>query len=379
MNTDIIAWPTETPVCFMAEKTKKDKKIGKPWLVPKRDYKNERGSTTHWHGALLSRAVRMTKDGYFWIDMVDAEQCQIRITGYLPGEDTLEHLECYTSWGPEKKWGSGWNHQVGMSGTKRNPRPGDEQSVFTYVRLDPDDDGRQRVALRCCHGRFLQLDDGMPVITLQGRLINEPGVALTIDEPVSRRIVEVIRELPAPEAEPVKPAVDYRSTLVNPTSEILTKEFTFTHSKATTGTWNNEVGISLSVGAEIEFGSELVGTKSKFTFEMTVDTRRSWGGSESETQTVEDATTIRVPPHTELDVHIVARRDRQNLPFEYVLHRWDLAGNPLPDVTDRGTYQKVDTLGTTVNIESVEKISTRETKPREKKRPRSKELSRSAP
>jgi hypothetical protein len=226
------------------------------------------------------------------------------------------------------------------------------------VRLDPEEGGkqRQRVALRCRHGKFLQLNGGMPVMVHTGEAVNEPGVALIVDEPTSRRLIEVTKVLKPNASQPIAPAVDYRSSLSNPTTEVLDKEFVFTHEKATVGTWSNEFGISLSVGTEVEFGSKALGASAKISMNITTDYRRTWGGSRSETQTVQDATTVRVPPRTALEVHIVAERHQQDVPFEYVLHRWDLAGEPMPDAIDRGVYRKVDTLGTTVRIEKVKPI-----------------------
>ncbi|WP_405035436.1 hypothetical protein [Ornithinimicrobium sp. LYQ103] len=275
------------------------------------------------------------------------------------------YLRCYDTTGHQVKH---FAQAVGML-RRADPAFDRDRAVFAYVTLDPAEDGSTRVALRCaCHGRWLQLDERFQQMVPRAELLNENGVALVVGEPVLTSWVEV---LPFAQADKgpdtaltaVQPAVDYRSRLVNPTSEVMEKGFTFTHAKETTGTWSNELGLSLTVGASVEVGVEAglgVGVSGTFKasahWETTAQARRTWGQSDAETQTVQDATTVRVPPHTALNIHIQAARNRVDVPFQYVVHRQLLDGTMTVSPPDRGVYRKVETLGTTVEVLDVEQV-----------------------
>jgi hypothetical protein len=356
-NADIIAWPTKTPVCLSAHENSVGAEEKEPFLVPHTLDWREHPSKTRWPMAPARGHPRMIVDGFYAVRDADIEMPQMRQIRigwpWKADAEPTHFLECYDTGGAQAKFGP--ESVTAVPAATSNP----QRSVFGYIVLPLADDGRRRVALRCCHGRILQLNERFQHLMPMATLTNEPGIALTIDQPVLTSTIELTRILDAPPGVPAPPAIHYRATLVNPSAEILVKAFTFTHEKSTTGTWNNEVGVSLSYGASIEVSSGVPGISASVSahWEMTADARRSWGTSTSETQHIEDSTTISVPPHTQLDVRIVARRERIDIPFEYLIHRIGLDGQPLPTVSDRGVYQKVETLGTVVEIENIKAIS----------------------
>lgn len=284
-----------------------------------------------------------------------------------PAKDLAQdwYLRCYDTTGAQAA------HTAQAVGMLRQSDPGFDRAraVFTYVTLDPAEDGSTRIALRCtCHGKWLQLDERFQQLIPRAELLNERGIALVVGEPVLASWIEVLpfacaEEGPDSSLTPVQPAVDYRSRLVNPTDEVMEKAFTFTHTKETTGTYSNELGLSLTVGASVEVGVEAsigpaTGTfKASAHWETTAEARRTWGRTDAEAQTVEDATTVRVPPNTALDIHIQAARSRIDVPFEYVVHRQLLDGTTTTSPPDRGVYRKVETLGTTVEILNVQQLT----------------------
>jgi hypothetical protein len=357
MSREVICWPTSAPVCLAAYEDNAGGSVRTPYLIPRNLDWRKGASETYWTMAPHRAADRMVPDAFYGVEVVgDAEDRRIRIGWpWRRGIQPTHVLTCYDTAG---SWNCGRYASESIRAVPAD-QGGTERSVFTYVRLAPAEDGRQRVALACCHARVAQLSERFEHPMLTATFVNEPGVAITIDQPVLRAWVEVtaVHEPDQPTAG--QPAIDYRAHLANPTSEVLQKELTFSHEKATTGTWNNEVGISLSVGASVEIGAEAAGfsAKSSYHWEMTADARRSWGGSEAETQTVQDSTTILVPPSTELDVHILTRRQRVNVPFEYLVHRVGLDGEELEPVPDTGVYEKVETLGTDVRIQRVKALS----------------------
>jgi hypothetical protein len=243
------------------------------------------------------------------------------------------------------------------------------RAVFTYVVLDPAQNGSTRIALRCtCHGKWLQLNESFQQLIPRAELLNERGIALVVGEPVLASWIEVLpfaqdEMRPDSTLTPVQPAVDYRAHLVNPTGEVMEKGFTFIHTKETAGTYSNELGLSLTVGASVEVGVEAGFGAAKGTFkasahwETTAQARRTWGQTDAEAQTVEDATTVRVPPNTALDIHIQAARRRIDVPFQYVVHRQLLDGTVTTSPPDRGVYRKVETLGTTVETLDVQQLT----------------------
>jgi hypothetical protein len=351
MSRDVICWPTSSPVCFAAYEDSAGDAVTQPFMHPRNLDWRKAESGTYWPMALQRARDRMAPEVFCSVETVgDPMDRKIRVGWPWQRDAAPTHfLQCYDTSGDAAKYAP-----ESISATlAKDSDP--ERSVFTYLVLDSAEDGRQRVALRCRHGRVAQLSKRFQHAMLTADLVNEPGVAVTVDQPVLRSWVEVITVHEPDASTPGVPAIDYRARLVNPTGEVLQKQFTFTHQKATTGTWNNEVGQSLSMGASVEVSGEAfgVGVSSEFHWEMTADARRSWGSSETETQTVEDATTVNVPPSTALDVHILAQRRRVDVPFDYRIHRIGLDGEELTPVEDTGVYEKVQTLGTDVTIENV--------------------------
>lgn len=351
MLKDVICWPTSAPVCLAAYEDSKGGRVAQPFLQARNLDWRKAASKTYWPMALQRSTDRMTPEVFYRVETVgDPIDRLIRIGWkWQRDADPTHVLQCYDTSGAAARYAP-------ESITATLAQDGDpERSTFSYLVLDSADDGRQQVALRCRHGRVAQLSQRFQHAMLTADLVNEPGVAITVEQPVLRSWVEVITVHEPNATKPGAPAIDYRARLVNPTQEILQKQFTFSHQKATTGTWNNEVGQSLSMGASVEISGEAFGAKvsSELHWEMTADARRSWGSSETETQTVEDATTVNVPPSTALDVHILTRRQRVDVPFDYLLHRLGLDGEALEPVQDKGVFEKVQTLGTDVTIENV--------------------------
>jgi hypothetical protein len=347
-----IAWPTKTPVCLRIDE---DRKGGArdTYLAPRNLDWRKHPSKTNWPMAPAEAGGRITEACFFAVESAEPdphgpthEHDRIRIGWPWTEADAPTHyLECYDTKGAPARYAS--ESITARPASERD----DERSVFTSVVIDGSG-AAPVVALRCCHGRILQFHERFRHLLPMARLVNEPGVRITVEQPVLQSTIEVT-SIGKPVTEPIRPAVDHWATLVNPTGAPLLKEFTFAHDKETTGTWNNELGISLCVGASMEISAGVggIGATSSFHWELTADARRSWGGSSTEHQRVEDATTVTVPPESQMRVHIVVSREELDVPFSYVVHRIGLDGRALPDATDSGVYRKVETLDTRVEID----------------------------
>jgi hypothetical protein len=233
-----------------------------------------------------------------------------------------------SAWVDVMKWGAQRYHE--------------QWALFTYVVLDPAPDGRQRVALRAYDGHFLRVVPEENLVVADASLTNEPGVALTVDEPVSKRVVMIVRELPdKATVTPLPPTLDQRATILNPTDHEVTKSLAFAFTTENSSSIGNKVGTSLSLGAEYEVGFNIMGGTAsvKYSANLTTDYERTWGATKTESQHVEDTTTMTVPAHTTLSAHAVATRQRRDLPFQYIVGRWSLTGEQLPLVPEADTEE----------------------------------------
>lgn len=339
-----IAWPTKTPISLMSEG--KYLKVTSGFNNLTDPVLRAEGTTPEW-------------DSYLWVEH-DEKAHAIR----------LYHRGHRTNW-DEDPWymtlsklpkGGWW-----VASFKPGVAEHDLTSVFSYyVHPNRDEKGRYQVVLKLQNdldrddlrndqGRFLGVGQHREIcpITYYG---SDPRCIFAVDEPMMERWIEFLRYEQTEDIRPIEmsPAINYRATIVNPGDSEVTKEFAFTHEKETVGTWNHERALSLAAGASFTVGTPDVApvkAEATLSFEVKTESRQTWGRSEGEKQAVEDRTTVVVPPHSELEVHILAQRYKVDIPFTYDVHRTDIQGNALPTVSDRGIYTAVPTLGTEVEVE----------------------------
>jgi hypothetical protein len=139
----------------------------------------------------------------------------------------------------------------------------------------------------------------------------------------------------------IKPLTTIIATVINPLDEPITKVLTFTYMRSLEGTWSNEVGVSVGVAAEITCGIPNV-ADSKFTVTVSSSYSHQWGGSETESTEVSDATEVVVSPKTILSVQIFVWRAQINVNFIYDVYRMLADGTTQIEGGLRGFYTNVD-------------------------------------
>jgi hypothetical protein len=404
-NRNGVNWPENTPVCLMAATNNLGGTVDKPWLAPRHRFDDQVGSiwrSGSWFGPLKCRSREVNQLGALYVEpeddetarqqiaharlsldagLIDAEEFedvqrrarqqsrQIRLRGQLwnwadLGDENLAraghaYLQCFDNWGHGTKGGYSFDEQVGLIAfedpTKRPASvervvPDRERTVFTYDYLGPDHAGRPQVALKCCHGRYLKLDNRLEILIPDKEAeVGDDGVALTVGEPCTATVHFL--EYGEPDMGHVTPKISYRSTVTNHSTEVIDKEFAFEHEKSLSGEHRTEQGHSVSVGATVSYGG---GFGAEASFEYGFTQQKSWAETHVERTTVTDSATIRVPAHTELDVSIVVKQRQVTIPYTYEIRRRDLAGNHLPTSPEcHGIYENVETLSTEVKVDNI--------------------------
>jgi hypothetical protein len=207
-----------------------------------------------------------------------------------------------------------------------------EHCKFRYISV-----GDNKVALKCFSNLFLTNVDTQGSILFTKDQIEQSSIFIIDENIIKKEMVNVRYDLDNALVTTIKPLTTIIATVINPLDEPITKVLTFTYMRSLEGTWSNEVGVSVEITCGIPNVAD-----SKFTVTVSSSYSHQWGGSETESTEVSDATEVVVSPKTILSVQIFVWRAQINVNFIYDVYRMLADGTTQIEGGLRGFYTNVD-------------------------------------
>lgn len=207
---------------------------------------------------------------------------------------------------------------------------GGNASVFELIKLE--NEGENIYAIKSSNGNFVAVYDknGMHNLKADRNSIDR-YCKFKIEEPIIKKeIINIKYDISKAVIKQTSPEIAARQNVENNSYDSNTiSRIGYSYKKSETGTWNNTVGVELTVG---------------MSFEVQISTSYSheWGGSKTIEKEINGQLEVSIPPRKKGTVSIIVSKASMDVPFTYTIKTRYLNGEIVERKDINGIYRNLE-------------------------------------
>lgn len=219
---------------------------------------------------------------------------------------------------------------------------GGNASVFELIKLE--NEGENIYAIKSSNGNFVAVYDknGMHNLKADRNSIDR-YCKFKIEEPIIKKeIINIKYDISKAVIKQTSPEIAARQNVENNSYDSNTiSRIGYSYKKSETGTWNNTVGVELTVGMSFEAGVPFIASAN---FEVQISTSYSheWGGSKTIEKEINGQLEVSIPPRKKGTVSIIVSKASMDVPFTYTIKTRYLNGEIVERKDINGIYRNLE-------------------------------------
>lgn len=213
---------------------------------------------------------------------------------------------------------------------------------FELIKLE--NEGDNIYAIKSTNGNFVSVYDksGMHHLRADRNSIDK-YCRFKIEEPIIKKeIINIKYDISKAVIKQTSPEISARQNVENNSYDSNTiSRIGYVYKKSETGTWNNTVGVELTIGMSFEAGIPFIAS-ANFEIQISTSYSHEWGGSKSIEKEINGQLEVSIPPRKKGTVSIIVSKASMDVPFTYTTKTRYLNGEIVEKNDINGIYRNLE-------------------------------------
>jgi hypothetical protein len=231
-----------------------------------------------------------------------------------------------------------------------------DKNTFELIKLE--NKGDNIYAIKSTNGNFVTIYDIDGEHKLKAvKTSIDKYCEFKIEEPIIKKeIININYDINNAVIKQTSPEIAARQYVENNSHDSSTiSRLGYSYKKSETGTWNNTVGVELTLGMEFSAGIPFV-ADSTFKIEISSSYTHEWGGSKTIEKEINGQLEVSIPPRKKGTVSVIVSKALLDVPFTYTTKTRYLNGEIIEKNDVKGIYKNLESYlinGDTSELEDI--------------------------
>lgn len=215
-------------------------------------------------------------------------------------------------------------------------------TIFELIKLE--NEGEDIFAIKSSNGNFVAVYDKNGKHNLKAdRNSIDKYCKFKIGEPIIKKeIIDVKYDITKAVIKQTSPEIAARQYVENNSYDSSTiSRIGYVYKKSETGTWNNTVGVEITIGMSFEAGVPFIAS-ANFEIQISTSYSHEWGGSKSIEKEINGQLEISIPPRKKGTVSLIVSKASMDVPFTYTTRTRYLNGEIVEKNNINGIYRNLE-------------------------------------